>query len=66
MYTCVLGQIGNTGVFVDAKRYNQAEELPGIKIFSFASGLHFANREVFHEEIVRLTGLDEKQKALKV
>ncbi|CAG0914346.1 unnamed protein product [Notodromas monacha] len=57
-YACTLGEIPNTGIYVDLQRYAAAEEIHNVKIFHYGAGLHFANRDYFREELVNLTGLD--------
>ncbi|KAI8441826.1 hypothetical protein MSG28_005512 [Choristoneura fumiferana] len=55
-YTCLLGRVLETDLYLDIKRYRAAEELPGIKIFHYCGGLNFATKNIFRETIFRKTG----------
>ncbi|XP_067127900.1 prestin-like [Centruroides vittatus] len=43
----LLGEVGNTNVYVPVKKYLVAKEIPSVKIFYFGGPLHFANAEYF-------------------
>ncbi|XP_071452003.1 prestin [Hetaerina americana] len=53
-YTCLLGVIPSTDLYLDTSRYKAASEIPGIKIFHYRGGLNFATRANFRDEIYRL------------
>lgn len=55
-YTCLLGRMPNTDLYLDIKRYRGAEELPGIKIFHYCGGLNFASKNLFRETLFRKVG----------
>ncbi|XP_053616851.1 prestin isoform X2 [Plodia interpunctella] len=55
-YTCLLGRVLNTDLYLDTKRYRAAEELPGIKIFHYCGGLNFATKNLFRETLFRKIG----------
>ncbi|XP_026333752.1 solute carrier family 26 member 10 isoform X2 [Hyposmocoma kahamanoa] len=55
-YTCLLGRMLNTDLYLDVKRYRAAEEIPGIKIFHYCGGLNFATKNLFRTTIFRKTG----------
>nr|XP_023014676.1 solute carrier family 26 member 6-like [Leptinotarsa decemlineata] len=57
-YTCMLGEVPNTDLYLDIKRYKGAREIEGIKIFHYAGGLSFASRSTFKDILVRKTGFD--------
>ncbi|GFR16150.1 sulfate transporter [Trichonephila clavata] len=42
-----LGRIPETDIYLDARRYDMAHEIKGIKIFHFESALYFINKELF-------------------
>lgn len=46
-YTCLLGQVPRTDLFLDITRYKAAEEIPFIKIFHYCGSLNFASRSLF-------------------
>ncbi|CAB3371983.1 Hypothetical predicted protein [Cloeon dipterum] len=60
-YTCLLGHVPNTDLYLDIDRYKAARELPGIKIVHYRGGLNFATRDGFKEEVIRLTAIDPKR-----
>nr|CAI5854813.1 unnamed protein product [Callosobruchus analis] len=57
-YSCLLGVIPNTDLYLDIKRYKAAQEIDGIKIFHYSGGLNFASRTNFKEQLFRKTDLD--------
>lgn len=60
-YTCGMGVVPNTDVYLDLSRYTTAQELPGIKIAHYSGGLHFANSENFKLAVAKVTGLSPKK-----
>lgn len=48
-----LGNIPDTDLYLDLKRYSLAKEIPGIKIFRFESALYFLNRQLFRTSIFK-------------
>ncbi|XP_060532844.1 prestin-like isoform X2 [Cylas formicarius] len=57
-YTCLLGAVPNTDLYLDIKRYKAAQEIAGLKIFHYSGGLSFASRDSFRDLFVRKVGLD--------
>ncbi|KAJ8960678.1 hypothetical protein NQ317_012329 [Molorchus minor] len=57
-YTCLLGVVPNTDLYLDIKRYKAAREIDGIKIFHYSGGLSFASATSFKQLLVRKTGFD--------
>ncbi|XP_057665771.1 solute carrier family 26 member 6-like isoform X2 [Diorhabda carinulata] len=57
-YTCLLGIVPNTDLYLDIKRYKGAKEIDGVKIFHYSGGLSFASRSSFKELLVKKTELD--------
>ncbi|CAK1589990.1 unnamed protein product [Parnassius mnemosyne] len=55
-YTCLLGRVLNTDLYLDTKRYRAAEEIPGIKIFHYCGGLNFATKNLFRSTLFRKIG----------
>ncbi|CAG5047199.1 unnamed protein product [Parnassius apollo] len=55
-YTCLLGRVLNTDLYLDTKRYRAAEEIPGIKIFHYCGGLNFASKNLFRATLFRKIG----------
>lgn len=46
-HRCSLGNLTNTDIYLDTKRYPEAKEISGVKIYHWGAALYFANREVF-------------------
>lgn len=57
-YSCLLGVIPNTDLYLDMKRHKKAVEIEGIKIFRYAGGLSFASRTSFKELLFKRIGFD--------
>ncbi|CAG9831710.1 unnamed protein product [Diabrotica balteata] len=57
-YTCLLGIVPNTDLYLDIKRYKGAKEIDGVKIFHYSGGLSFASRNSFKELLVKKTEFD--------
>ncbi|CAH2052661.1 unnamed protein product, partial [Iphiclides podalirius] len=55
-YTCLLGRVLDTDLYLDTKRYRAAEEIPGIKIFHYCGGLNFATKNLFRSTLFRKIG----------
>ncbi|KAF7995780.1 hypothetical protein HCN44_006887 [Aphidius gifuensis] len=64
-YTCLLGHVPNTDLYLDMNRYKGIIELPGIKIFHYCGGLNFANGNCFKTNVFKLVDV-EPQKVLKL
>ncbi|XP_077301862.1 solute carrier family 26 member prestin isoform X2 [Arctopsyche grandis] len=52
-YTCLLGCVSNTDIYLDINRYKAALEIPGIKIFHYCGGLNFASKSGFKDSLFR-------------
>ena len=46
-----MGKVAKDNVLVEMKRYSDANEIPGLKIFRFQSNLYFANAEIFRSSL---------------
>ncbi|XP_012269237.2 solute carrier family 26 member 6-like isoform X2 [Athalia rosae] len=60
-YTCLLGHIPNTDLYLDLNRFKGTTELCGIKIFHYCGGLNFANSGHLKSELFRLVGIIPRQ-----
>ncbi|XP_011702981.1 PREDICTED: prestin-like [Wasmannia auropunctata] len=56
-YTCLLGHIPHTDLYLDIDRYKAAVEIRGIKIFHYCGTLNFANNSYFKSIVYRLVGV---------
>merc|ERR1711939_635139 len=43
-----------SSVFVDIKRFDDAAEIPGIKIFRFSAPLTFANKDFLEQKLLKM------------
>ncbi|XP_076650373.1 prestin isoform X1 [Halictus rubicundus] len=60
-YTCLLGHIPNTDLYLDISRYKSAIEIPGLKIFQYCGTLNFANCNYFKSELYRIVGVNPQK-----
>ncbi|KAF4533478.1 hypothetical protein B566_EDAN000963 [Ephemera danica] len=60
-YTCLLGNIPNTDLYLDINRYKAAIQVEGVKIMHYRGALYFATRQHLKQEIIRLTGIDPQK-----
>ncbi|XP_078052964.1 prestin isoform X2 [Augochlora pura] len=60
-YTCLLGHIPNTDLYLDISRYKAAIEIPALKIFQYCGTLNFANCNYFKSELYRIVGANPQK-----
>ena len=65
-YTCLLGQIPNTDIYLDIKRYKGVKEVQGIKIYHYSGSLNFASRASFKSELLNKLKLNLTQELKKM
>ncbi|GJQ74245.1 hypothetical protein Trydic_g19149 [Trypoxylus dichotomus] len=63
-YTCLLGSVPHTDLYVDIKRYKGAGEVSGLKIFHYQGGINFASRNYFKSELYKLINLDPQKELI--
>ncbi|KAH0954229.1 hypothetical protein HN011_002174 [Eciton burchellii] len=56
-YTCLLGHIPDTDLYLDLSRYKAAVEIKGIKIFHYCGNLNFINNNNFKFIVYKLVGV---------
>ena len=49
----ILGVLPGTTIYRNIKRFEDAQEIPHIRIFRFGSSLHFANKDYFEIKLKR-------------
>ncbi|KAK9880675.1 hypothetical protein WA026_011912 [Henosepilachna vigintioctopunctata] len=64
-YTCLLGNVPNTDLYLDLKRYKAVGEIPGVKIFHFSGILNFSSRQVFMNCFKKRLGFNPAKILLK-
>ncbi|KAK4878230.1 hypothetical protein RN001_010736 [Aquatica leii] len=57
-YTCLLGVLPSTDLYLDIERYKGIQELSGIKIFHYSGSLNFASRSAFKSLLFKKTGFE--------
>jgi solute carrier family 26, other len=57
-YTCLLRHVPNTDLYLDAERYQSAQEIPYVKIFHYCGSLNFASRHTFKARLMQLLNLN--------
>ncbi|XP_044259438.1 pendrin-like isoform X2 [Tribolium madens] len=60
-YTCLLGSVPSTDLYININRYKRAVEIPGIKIFQYCGGINFATRNIFRSELLRLVEINPQK-----
>ncbi|KYB29497.1 prestin isoform X2 [Tribolium castaneum] len=60
-YTCLLGSVPGTDLYININRYKGAVEIPGIKIFQYCGGINFATRNIFRSEVLRLVDINPQK-----
>lgn len=56
-YTCLLGNLPGTDLYLDTERYKGVQEIVGIKIFHYCGALNFASKAQFKKLIYEATGV---------
>ncbi|XP_056632709.1 sulfate transporter-like [Diorhabda sublineata] len=65
-YTCLLGSVPNTDIYLDINKYKKAVEIVGIKIFHYCGSLNFVTRTTFRNQLYKLIELNpQKEKILR-
>jgi solute carrier family 26, other len=59
-YDCLLGEIPETGIYVDLATHKGACEVPDTKIFRYTGSLNFASKSGFKKSLFDKVGVDTK------
>lgn len=59
-YSCLLGVVPNTGIYVDLKTHKDAKELSKIKIFRYSGAINFASRSTFKSQLSEAIKVDHR------
>ncbi|XP_018323507.1 prestin isoform X2 [Agrilus planipennis] len=57
-YTCLLGVLPSTDLYLDIKRYKGVQEIHGIKIFHYTGSLNFSSKTLFRTLLYKRVGFD--------
>ncbi|XP_072379809.1 prestin-like [Diabrotica undecimpunctata] len=63
-YTCLLGSVPHTDLYLDMNRYKGAKEIEGLKIFHYCGGINFATKGIFKSELYRLINLNPQKELI--
>ncbi|XP_078065980.1 solute carrier family 26 member 6 [Mustelus asterias] len=61
----ILGQVPKTDIYRDVKQFDEAKEIPGIKIFQSSATVYFANAELYEEALRQMSGVNIGKLILK-
>jgi solute carrier family 26, other len=59
-YSCLLGQVTGTDIYIDIKTHRGVEPIPDIKIFHYVGSINFASRGGFKKDLFTTIGVDAK------
>ncbi|XP_067908121.1 solute carrier family 26 member 6-like isoform X2 [Heterodontus francisci] len=54
----ILGQVSTTDIYRDIRQFDEAKEIPGIKIFQSSATIYFANAELYEEALKQMSGIN--------
>ncbi|KAG8435936.1 hypothetical protein GDO86_007148 [Hymenochirus boettgeri] len=54
----VLGKVHNTDIYRDVARFDQVNEVPGVKIFRSSCTLYYANANLYAEAVKKMCGVE--------
>lgn len=57
-YTCLLGIVPGTDLYLDMNKYKSVRQVPGVNIFRYCGGLNFATKATFKELLWKKVGFD--------
>ncbi|KAF7988716.1 hypothetical protein HCN44_001289 [Aphidius gifuensis] len=60
-YTCKLGLVPGTDLYLDTNRYEKTVDVPGIQILHYCGGLNFATKIHFRKSIFKVTGVNPQK-----
>ncbi|XP_078399370.1 solute carrier family 26 member 6 [Cetorhinus maximus] len=61
----ILGQVPKTDIYRDVKQFDEAKEIPGIKIFQSSATIYFANAELYEEALKQMSETNISRLLLK-
>ncbi|XP_023312052.1 sulfate transporter isoform X3 [Anoplophora glabripennis] len=63
-YTCLLGAVPKTDLYLDINRYKGTKQIDGIKIFHYCGGINFATRNIFKKDIMCLVEINPQKEII--
>lgn len=62
-YTCLLGNVPGTDLYLDISKYKSVKEISGVTIFRFCGGLNFATNSAFKSSLWKMLGFEPEKVA---
>jgi len=59
-YSCLLGTVNNTDLYVNIETHKLAKEINQIKIYRYYGAINFASRNTFKKDLYNIIGLNDK------
>lgn len=59
-YSCLLGQVPGTDIYIDLKTHREVMQVPNIKIFHYCGSINFASRAGFKKDLFNAIGVDHR------
>lgn len=59
-YSCLLGQVPGTDIYIDLKTHREVAQVPNIKIFHYCGSINFASRAGFKRDLFNAVNVDCK------
>ncbi|XP_057664132.1 sulfate transporter-like isoform X1 [Diorhabda carinulata] len=63
-YSCILGSIPHTDVYLDTERYKGAVDIRGIKIFHYCGGMNFASKNIYKNNLYDKIGMNPQRELI--
>ena len=57
-YSCLLGNVPGTDLYIDIKTHREVMQVPNIKIFHYCGSINFASRAGFKKDLFGAIGVD--------
>jgi solute carrier family 26, other len=57
-YSCLLGQVPGTDIYIDLKTHREVAQVPNIKIFHYCGSINFASRAGFKKDLFNSIDVD--------
>lgn len=59
-YSCLLGQVPGTDIYIDLKTHREVMQVQNIKIFHYCGSINFASRAGFKKDLFNAIGVDHR------
>lgn len=59
-YSCLLGVVPGTDIYIDLKTHREVAQVPNVKIFHYCGSINFASRAGFKKDLFNAVGVNVK------